>query len=660
MKTITLQRMELRNFKGVESADYAFSELTNITGGNATGKSTIYEAYLWCLFDKNAQGNAMKVQPLDSNNEVKHNLTTSVRLTLSIDGNEMIAERILSEDWVKPRGTTELVLKGTKSEYAINDVPMTKTQYNDKLAEIMPLDKWFNISSISIIPSMDQKTCRAALQEIAPKIDEAVLAEPFPAVKEAMQKGISVDELLAMTKRNRTKAQQELDGIPAAMDAQDRLRVTDDFEAVERELAQVNSDIENNKSALEELNKTAIDNESIKQMEEQRKQLQDINRQITEIESKAQMEQSRAKQSIQQELEKLAMESGIVNSQIKIQTQTSKNKVHEIELLKKNIATLGEDWQKKNAEVYQESAIETICPTCGQPLPAERVNTARQKAREAWNINKAELLQKLQAEAEECKKIIDKYNEENKNAIEQNAKLSLRIDEITATTKDLQKQLEEVPSAEQKIAENKEYKALCQRKQEMVDAINKQAEESHDDAEQRKNEEKAAKNAAIRELTAQRDGLLRRLAGRDTNARIDKERERLESQKKVLADTIAQAEGVEYQATAFRKAKITAVEEGVSSLFSMVHWKMYEANVTNDGEKEICQAIINGVPYEQQNRATQVNAGIDIVDAFATAYGVSAPLFIDNAESVTTIFQSIGQTITLTVVAGSELSITNI
>lgn len=660
MKTITLQRMELRNFKGVESADYAFSEITHITGGNATGKSTIYEAYLWCLFDKNAQGNAMKVQPLDEHNEVKHNLTTSVRLTLSIDGNEMIAERSLSEEWVKPRGTTELVLKGTKSEYTINDVPMTKAQYNDKLSEIMPLDKWFNISSISIIPSMDQKTCRAALQEIAPKINESVLAEPFPAVKESMSKGISVDELLAMTKHNRSKAQKELDSIPAAMDAQERLRVTEDFDALDKELEQLSREIATNKAALEELNKTAIDNESIKKMEEQHKQLQDINRQITEIESKAQSENIRSKQQIQQEMERFAIESNSVNSQIELQHQRSVNRLNEIEILKKTITELGEKWQKKNAEVYQEPAIETICPTCGQPLPAERVDTARQKAREEWNINKAEILQELLSKAEECKNKIGKCNEDNKNAIDETAKLNRRLDEISTATQDLQKKLEEVPNAAQKIEENEEYKILCQRKQEIVDTINNPSEESHDDSEQRRNEEKASKNAAIRELTVQRDGLLRRLAGRDTNARIDKERERLETQKKVLADAIAQAEGVEYQATAFRKAKITAVEESVSSLFSMVQWKMYEPNVTNDGEKEICQAIINGVPYEQQNRATQVNAGIDIVDAFATAYGVSAPLFIDNAESVTNIFQSNGQTITLTVVAGSELSITNI
>ena len=85
MKTVKLKKMELRNFKGVEKAEYEFSDICNIRGGNATGKSTIYEAYLWCLFDKNSYGQSPKVQPLDRQNNVIHKLTTSVKLHITLD-----------------------------------------------------------------------------------------------------------------------------------------------------------------------------------------------------------------------------------------------------------------------------------------------------------------------------------------------------------------------------------------------------------------------------------------------------------------------------------------------------------------------------------------------------------------------------------------------
>ena len=158
-------------------------------------------------------------------------------------------------------------------------------------------------------------------------------------------------------------------------------------------------------------------------------------------------------------------------------------------------------------------------------------------------------------------------------------------------------------------------------------------------------------------LMDERRQLEARMAAKSTNARIDTERKRLEALQGTLTQAIAEYEGIEAQVAAFRKAKIEAVENGVSSLFTMVRWKMYEANVTNDGEKEICQPIIDGVPFAQQNTATQFNAALDIVNGFAKAYGVSVPLFIDGAESVTNLIPTDNQLITLAVMADKPLNI---
>ena len=87
---------------------------------------------------------------------------------------------------------------------------------------------------------------------------------------------------------------------------------------------------------------------------------------------------------------------------------------------------------------------------------------------------------------------------------------------------------------------------------------------------------------------------------------------------------------------------------------------MYEPNLTNDGEKEICQAIIDGKPYEQQNTATMMNAGIDIINGLSVASGVSVPLFVDNKESVSDLINTNAQLVTLEVVKGAQLTINNL
>lgn len=655
MKTIKLIRMELRNFKGVAQAEYDFGDHTDISGGNGTGKSTIFEAYLWCLFDKNPAGNTPKVQPYDTANEIKHQLTTSVRLYLELDGNPLIAERTLKEEWVKPRGTTELVCKGTKSEYAVNEVPMSKAQYNAKLADILPLDKWFILSSIGIIPAMEQKACRAALQAIAPAIDEQTSAQPFPAVVDALTSGLNIDELQATTKQTKSRAKTELDSIPAAIDAQDRLRVEDDFNKAEAELQVVESDLEALKAEMGSLQTAGIDEDAQRRAEEQRRALATLNGRIAEWEFTAEDTYNTQRRQLNNHQSQLQAEAESIAQRIEMHKRRAESYLRYIEGEKKNIVGLREEWMQKNAEVYQEPAIESVCPTCGQELPAERITEALTKAMQAWNERKVAALQAIQERAEISKRNIEGFAEQNEQDAAQDKADAARLQVLREQVAAYEAKMSYLRKPEQVLQAAEEYQAACQQRDELLSALNAPKTSQSDGRQERIADIKRQ----IAERMGKRDEMMVRIAGRETNKRIDQERARLEERQRNLADTIAQAEGVEQQILAYRKAKIMAVENGISSLFTMVRWKMYEPNVTNDGEKEICQAIINGIPYDQQNRATQVNAAIDIVNGFAKAYEVSLPLFIDNAESVTDIIPTNGQCITMTVVKNKQLELTN-
>ena len=55
MKTIKIKRVEMYHFRGFTKMVVDFGdEVTNIYGGNGTGKSTIRNAFLWCLFGRDA------------------------------------------------------------------------------------------------------------------------------------------------------------------------------------------------------------------------------------------------------------------------------------------------------------------------------------------------------------------------------------------------------------------------------------------------------------------------------------------------------------------------------------------------------------------------------------------------------------------------------
>ena len=123
--------------------------------------------------------------------------------------------------------------------------------------------------------------------------------------------------------------------------------------------------------------------------------------------------------------------------------------------------------------------------------------------------------------------------------------------------------------------------------------------------------------------------------------------EELEKQFKIQNDEIASLEGVQFQITQFKKCLISEVEESINSMFSFVKFKMYEQQI-NGGERETCEALIDGVPYSTNvNTAARVNAGIDVINAICKSYDVYAPIFVDNRESVTKLIQTQSQIVNL-------------
>ena len=113
---IRLNWLRLKNFKGIK--DFRFEpggENANVYGDNAVGKTTLEDAFLWLMFDKNADNSAkFSVKPLDETGQEIHFLETEVEAQLSVDGKPLLLKKVLTEDWVKPRGEAQKQFKGNK------------------------------------------------------------------------------------------------------------------------------------------------------------------------------------------------------------------------------------------------------------------------------------------------------------------------------------------------------------------------------------------------------------------------------------------------------------------------------------------------------------------------------------------------------------------
>lgn len=54
-----IKSCRIENFKGIENLEFNFNDgLTQIIGDNETGKTTLFDSFVWCLFGKDSSGNA--------------------------------------------------------------------------------------------------------------------------------------------------------------------------------------------------------------------------------------------------------------------------------------------------------------------------------------------------------------------------------------------------------------------------------------------------------------------------------------------------------------------------------------------------------------------------------------------------------------------------
>jgi len=115
VKSIKLNKLKLKNFKGIKDFTLEASGTdVNVYGNNATGKTTIFDAFTWLLFDKDSAGRKdFEIKTLDANGEPMHGLNHEVEAELSIDGEILTLRKVYYEKWTKKRGSATAELHRT-------------------------------------------------------------------------------------------------------------------------------------------------------------------------------------------------------------------------------------------------------------------------------------------------------------------------------------------------------------------------------------------------------------------------------------------------------------------------------------------------------------------------------------------------------------------
>ena len=104
---------------------------------------------------------------------------------------------------------------------------------------------------------------------------------------------------------------------------------------------------------------------------------------------------------------------------------------------------------------------------------------------------------------------------------------------------------------------------------------------------------------------------------------------------------------------AFVTTRVKVLTENVNNKFNIAEFKLFNQLVNGELE-ETCVTTVDGVEYSGGlNNAARINVGLDIINTLSQHYKITAPIFIDNAESITDIIPTEAQQIQL-IVSGQD------
>lgn len=632
MKKIRINRLTLENFKCHDHLNLVFhGESASIFGDNATGKTSIYDGLTWLLFGKDSSGNGEKnidIKPLDPSGQVRdHQAITAVEAELDVDGEVMTLRRTYREIWSTKRGSSEAVYDGNTSDYFVDGVPQKKNAFDAKIKELVPEEVFRLLTSVSYFSSdMKWQDRRATLFDIAGTLtDKEIMAsnEQFQDLLDSMGK-LSLPEYKAKLLSQRKGLTGIRDDTPTRIsECQKTLKSIQGIDFVEaREQEQALSDQQT------ELSRKLIAWENSNVLSDLQLKLREAKLERDTLESQNRVHrqnQSAGKPDTQ------AMAKTISSERMRLETlKTLTDGVRkEIDSYQKDIAAGREEWIRVNGEAFTGG----ICPTCGQALPFEQLQQATQSFDERKKQRLQGILEKGNQAKESCSTAQQRLKE-----------LETEIRDREGQIQALVEQLEAIKSSTVVVTDLPEYAEQMQAIQEKCSSL--QAEI------QRVMQDNAKEQNAIRvQLTAVNDQLrlVRGVIAKESVKERTMDRiAQLKADAKNAAEALEAIEKMLYQMEEFTRFKARFVEDGINSLFCLATFRLFREQA-NGGLEERCDVVYKGVPYMGLNNGAKINVGIDIINTLSRHYGVTVPLFVDNAEAVTRLLDCDAQVIRLVV-----------
>lgn len=657
---IKLLKMRIQNFKGCKDREISFGDRTSIKGANATGKTTVFDAFTWLLFGKDSLGNTkFDIRPLDVDGNMINNLEISVEALIHVDDEEYALKKTQKQVWRKKRGTDTTEFQGNVNEFEINGYPKSEKEFKAFIAGIVDENIFNLVTNPNAFNALPWKEQREILMKFVGIMSDAEIALTYgdkyilliPELKIA-----STDDILKKYTKAKNTLNKQMTEIPARIDELSKQMVTVDVGALEvqkaakqAELKRVEDSLSGGAGSLEKIN-------------EYRQRVIEEKFKLSELQNNANAELDEKRRAAIQAVN-VADDKVIKTEREILDAEYLKEDyikaIDRAEADKTHYAEEYNEWKKKSfpkfkpleefAEPLPLTDKDLTCPTCGQALPEE--------VRKQRISDRDKLCKRLREEYEECKikheadydnakarferdrkekiseilKIghklksdVESYQKQIDEQEKEISALKLRLECEKSDLSKAKKDLEAIPACAD-ISDNADYIKAQETIRSLETLIKELREKTPDNAEA---------EARIEILRDEISDIEAQIKAAD-NTKVKERIAELEEEQKSIGQKIAEQEQMIDLTESFIRAKMNMISEKINEKFKVVRFSLFE-NQINGGLKETCECTVNGVPYSSLNNGHRIIAGLDIIRSLSELYGVSAPVFTDNSEAIST------------------------
>lgn len=613
-----LLNIELENFKGVKHGVLTFDgKNARITGENGSGKSTYADAHAWMWMDTDYAGNS-KPDIRPDGADCDDGVVTRVVETIQCGDKTFTFEKIQKVKTSKP--DAEGKVKVTKvNSYAVNSVPKSQRDAFSWLADNAGLDeKLYPVLSSpdALLRLASDKKGRTAVRDIlfgmADKLTDAEVASKSPELKdiyELLQK-YTVEEITAMQNATKRKIRDNYGRNGEILDS--RIGGLIDAKTEVDEKA-VRAERQKNSDAREVLESRKIEiKDEINKLSDKKAACQ---------KSLVDGRKACAEKVLAEREKLLKKKDTLYNTVAQITAEMNKITLR-LNSYKSEMNTWLTEAKRCKAEldaVKERKFTGGTCPTCGQRLPAKRLEAMKVKFEKSVaddtetytksGIAAQEKYKSAKAEAEKAQKEFDALKKKHDKTSAERDAIGTEIADITARIKTAENEFDsteldsEIAGIDSQIAGLEEEYKNCQ--------------------------------SQLSELNTQASELNRQFALIENNLQIDQKVEGLKKDRIAYEQAKADCEKILDQIATLEMSKNQMAQDSINAHFGIVKWKLFDRQANGELRTDLCEPMVDGHDIAGMNTGRLVLAKLDICNALQRFYCKEYPVWLDNAECLT-------------------------